>query len=142
SAWPHLLSLRSKGAPIVLQPRYIEYKLAPPPYKAAVMVLWPAQSNLGAGGQGLGNEKLLASGPPWPDSVKTADGRLPEWVIEEGGKWVAYTGQTNYGFRYRARVDLIVVFDGEIIDTNRIAFPKGAPVVAASKYWDLGRPIK
>jgi len=124
SAWPHLLSLKSKGAPIVLQPGPFRFEGIPPEIKAGVLVLWPSQS-----GPLLPNGNLLPSGPPWPDSIKTANGELPEWVIAEKGRWVTFTGQTNYGFKHRARIDLVLIFDGQVVDTNRIPFPKDAPLV-------------
>src|SRR3954469_6970683 len=101
NAWPHLLSVRSKGSPIILQPGPAQFAGIPPEIKSGVLVLCPSE-----GGPLLPNGKLLRSGPPWPDIIRRPNGELPEWVIAEEGNWVACTGQTNYGFKHRARVDL------------------------------------
>ena len=74
------------------------------------MVLWPPPY-----GPVLANGEAKPSGPPWPDSVLTASGELPEWIIADGDKWVPYTGQTNNAFRHRARVELILIYDGGIV---------------------------
>ena len=87
------------------------------------MVLWPPPQGP------VVNGEAKPWGPPWPDSVKKANGELPEFIIAEEGKLVPYTGQTNNVFKHRARVDLILVFDGQIVDTNTIVFPKDAPLL-------------
>jgi hypothetical protein len=125
AAWPHLLSLRSQGAPIIVQPGPSQYYLRTgPTIKAGVLVLWPS-----AGGPLLPDGTMLRSGPPWPESIKSPSGELPEYVVAENGKWVPYMGQTNVGFYHRARVDIVLIADGEIVDTNRVAFPKDVQVV-------------
>ena len=32
--------------------------------------------------------KSLKIGPPWPDYIKSKSGELPEYVVNESGKWV------------------------------------------------------
>src|SRR5262249_2641688 len=127
-AWPHLLSLKSKGAPITLQPgpaNLVSAAGTAQTMKAGVFVLSPPPQ-----GPLLASGGAKPSGPPWPDFGLTGNGGIPEGVIPDGDKWVPYTGQTNV-FKHRARVDLVVVFDGQIVDTNRIAFPKDAPILRA-----------
>jgi phage gp37-like protein len=74
-------------------------------------------------------------GPPWPESIKSATGELPEYVTEQGGEWVPFTGQkeenhpADYVSHWRARVDLVLIVDGQIVDTNRIQFPAGTTVI-------------
>lgn len=139
AAWPHLLSLKSKEAPIILQPGPTQYYFRNfgPTIRAGVLILWPS-------GPGLllpGGTRLPA-GPPWPESVKSASGVLPEYVMVEDGKWVPAGERDNQkqGFKFRARVDIVLVFDGNVVDTNRVAFPKDAPIVPGRfpNQWNQG----
>jgi hypothetical protein len=132
AAWPHILSLRSKGSPIILQPGPTRYSSIPPTIKAGVMILCPCSPGTGPL---LADGTLLRSGPPWPDSIKSPSGELPEYVVAENGKWVPYTTDIDarlgaqLGFHYRARVDVMLIVDGDIVDTNRLAFPEGVNLV-------------
>jgi hypothetical protein len=130
AAWPHILSLRSKGSPIILQAGPTRYSSIPPTIKAGVLILGPCSSNTGPV---LPDGTLLRSGPPWPDSIQYPSGDLPGYVVAANGRWVPYTTnmQTNIliGFHYRARVDVMLIVDGDIVDTNRITFPEGVKLV-------------
>jgi hypothetical protein len=33
------------------------------------------------------------------------------------------------GFHFRARVDVMLIVDGDIVDTNRLTFPEGVKLV-------------
>jgi hypothetical protein len=49
--------------------------------------------------------------------------------------WVpVQPGDENKGFYYRARVDLELVADGEIIDLNRIKLPTEIPIIDKRKF--------
>ena len=67
----------------------------------------------------------LVAGPPWPDSIKSPAGELPEFVVEESGKWVPFHGPGGF----RARVDIVLVMDGKVIDTNHIEIPAHTPII-------------
>jgi len=81
---------------------------------------------------------MLHTGPPWPAEIFSTNGALPEFVLarEVEGKlrWVAADYQKDKkenkitGFYYRARVDLEIVIDGQVIDWNSIRLPAGTPI--------------
>ena len=122
-AWPYIASLKSNGAPLVLEKSpssYRSFKLA-----VGVRILTPPRDAL----YGSTGGKPLSPGPPWPDSAKLARGDLPEYVKIEDGKWVPAEGEPAHGRLVRARQDVILVCDGEIIDINRIALPPNTPII-------------
>jgi len=75
--------------------------------------------------------KALYGGEPWPESAHLPSGDLPEYVA---GEWVdgrltwvpATPGKLTLS---RARVDIEVVVDGEIIDLNRIHLPPDTRII-------------
>ncbi|HTY88202.1 MAG TPA: hypothetical protein VMB80_12110 [Candidatus Acidoferrum sp.] len=85
-----------------------------------------------------GKIKILPIGPPWPGDIVSTNGELPEYVSprEENGvmRWIPGDFQRDlkengFGeFYYRARVDLELVVDGQIVDLNSIQFPTNAPI--------------
>jgi len=81
-------------------------------------------------------DKILRPGPPWPVGIRTATGALPEYVYanEENGKFEWTPAPSNeqvtvVGFMYRARIEVELVVDGEIINLNRIPLPAGTPII-------------
>ena len=78
---------------------------------------------------------MLKAGPPWPADLASAAGELPEYITAKAVdvmlKWVPAKRNAAEvsGFLHRARVDLELVVDGNVIDLNRIALPRGTPVV-------------
>ena len=75
-------------------------------------------------------KRTFKTGYTWPKSAYLPDGTLPEYVEAAGpGKYVPLKDIENpKGFRYRARIDIVLFCDGKIIDLNRIAFPKGIKI--------------
>jgi hypothetical protein len=82
--------------------------------------------------------RALRAGAPWPIELIQKHGHLPEYVSSKKdaeGKlqWVAADpaakDQQPRGFFNRARIDVELVVDGEIIDLNRVRFPDGAKVI-------------
>jgi hypothetical protein len=121
-AWPVIVGLKSKGAPIILEESPSTYHgraLA-----SGVRVLWPA-----GGTVGLPDGTTLPTGPLWPDSARLGSGDLPEYVIRQGKVLVPYTGQEPLGFRFRARVDIVLITDGLIVNTNDIKIPTQTPII-------------
>ena len=123
-AWPHVLKLKSKGAPLILQKTPSTYHVSGSTMPAGVRILWPS-----GGTAGLPDGTQLHARAPWPESIKSASGELPEYVVAEGGKWVAFTGGQRKGFLRRARVDVVLVVDGRVVDLNRIQLPGGTPIL-------------
>lgn len=95
---------------------------------------------------------FLRIGPPWPEDIRSESGGLPECVIYENGKWAPYTDEMQkvfekleeeeikrkekmhdvirpYYFRQRARVEIELVVDGDIVDLNRIPLPPDTPII-------------
>lgn len=131
--WPTILKLKSGGAPLRL--RSIEK-----PFKSGslfnneqpvVRIYGPAYT----GGVSRPGGKILRPVPPWPESVKSPTGQLPEYVTisEDGKSWVAVQEkppiETVKGFICRARTEIELVVDGNIIDLNRINLPADTPVI-------------
>lgn len=129
--WPTILKLKSKGAPLRL--RSIEK-----PFKKGTLFnnekptvriyapVYPARECYRPGG------KRLRPGPPWPDSIKSPLGELPEYVTisQDGTTWVpAKKEGCPKGFIYRARIEIELVVDGSIIDLNRIRLPAKTPII-------------
>jgi hypothetical protein len=91
---------------------------------------------------------FLKIGPPWPDYIKSESGVLPEYVVYENDKWTPYTEkmQKEYEkigkdladnreiylrqyFRQRARIEIQLIVDGDIVDLNRISLPADTPII-------------
>jgi len=128
--WPTILQLKSAGAP--LRVRSIEARSATsddlfPNDKPVVRIYTPVY---GSSAQRPGG-RMLPVGPPWPESVKLANGSLPEYVVisEDGMAWGPAIGEVSTGFRHRARIEVELVADGEIIDFNRIMVPPGTSIL-------------
>ena len=76
----------------------------------------------------------LRTEPPWPKSAYLPNGELSEYVCAErvDGRltWVPakLDGEVR-GFLNRARVDIELVVDGEVIDLNRIPLPPDTRII-------------
>lgn len=134
NAWPVLVSLKTVGAPLRL------YKVGALPSSG----LGETESNASPSVRVYGppdsvtlspNGQALKAGPPWPKALYGPKGELPEFVIGQmiGGKlqWVeadALKDDAPHYFHYRARVDIDIIVDGQVIDLNRIALPRDTPI--------------
>jgi len=123
-AWPYLLKLKSKGAPLILERSPSTYAVSGSTLTTGVRILWPSGGTTAR----PGGAKLEA-GAPWPAYLSSATGELPEYVTVENDKWVPATADERKGFLHRARVDIVLVTDGRVIDLNRIALPAGTPIM-------------
>ena len=136
SAWPHILAVKNKGAPVILlsspDTRHVSS------IKAGVHILSPLTGTLvnpeGAryppgAESAIPGGKFLRIGPPWPDDIQSASGVLPEYVVDHNGKWVPFTEKDSKE-RYirRARIDIELIVDGNIVDLNRIPLPADTPI--------------
>jgi len=149
-AWPAILKLKTPGAPITI------YTTNNPPPKTAlghylhndkpaVRIYVPSGGYAGGDADTaeaiktqIKEGKMLHAGAPWPADIVSTNGALPEFVLarEVEGKlrWVAADLEKDKkenkvpGFYHRARVDLEIVIDGQIIDWNLIRLPPGTPI--------------
>ncbi len=118
-SWPLLAGLGSKGGTLTLYPadgsEPERYRTILIKDRAAVRVFWPVN----------GGSDSLKCGPPWPESILSKDGVLPEYVMSHGSgselTWIS--AGMGAGFRFRARVDLELVVDGSIVELSRIQIP-------------------
>jgi hypothetical protein len=141
SAWPHILSIKCKEAPLILlssPDRQLGETI-----KAGVRILSPLTGTLvtpegssyppGAE-SAIHSGKFLRIGPPWPDYIKSESGTLPEYVVPKDGKWAPYTEKEprdlrDLSLRRRARTDIELIVDGDIVDLNRIPLPPSTPII-------------
>lgn len=143
AAWPQILAVKSPESPIILLKSRDE-RLGKS-IQAGVRILAPLAGTLfnPKGGhyppsaEGIvTNLALLKIGPPWPDDLKSKTGALPEFVVYNNGRWAAYSEQnrkTNDPIYersiHRARTDIELIVDGDIVDLNRIALPAVTPII-------------
>lgn len=139
AAWPHLLKLKSKGAPLRLfRGPHQQYGGKIP---AGVRVIAPLTGTLISPTgtrypaelkSSIPGGKFLKIGPPWPESVRSESGELPEYVLFREDKWVPWDGNRNTpGLRdmRRARLELELIVDGRIVDLNRVQLPADTPII-------------
>jgi hypothetical protein len=135
AAWPHILAVKSEGAPLILvrSPSRILGTLGES-MDAGVRIHCPSMGGV----SGTPDGKQLKVGPPWPDDIKSESGVLPEYVVNKDGKWVGGDKEVllqrikdgeRVGFLYRARIDIELVVDGQIVDLNWIPLPADTPIV-------------
>ncbi len=128
--WPTILNLRGAGASLrvcnVEEPGQ-ERKEVLPNNAPVVRIYAPVY---GSSAQKPGG-RALPVGPPWPQSALLPDGTLPEYVAisEDGMYWIPAVGEVSNGFRHRARVEIELVADGQILNFNRILVPREIPIV-------------
>ena len=104
-AWPHILKIRGKDAPLVLERGPSTYSVSGSTLDTGVRILWP------------------------PDDAAGALEKPSEYVVNQDGKWVPFDGTNRSGFIHRARVDVVLVTDGKIVDLNRIRLPGDTPII-------------
>jgi hypothetical protein len=132
AAWPHILAVKSEGAPLILVKS--PSKMLDVSMDAGVRIYCPSTGGVSETPDG----KQLKVGPPWPDDVRSESGVLPEYVVNKDGKWVGGDREAllqhlndgeRVGFLYRARVDIELVVDGQIVDLNWIPLPANTPII-------------
>jgi hypothetical protein len=129
--WPIILKLKDKKAPLRLSSIEKSVKKgvlfnSDKPVVRIFSHVYPAWPQHRAGGN-----KLIPA-PPWPDSIKSPTGELPEYVAisEDGSTWIPVNKEERpLGFMSRARTEIELVVDGKIIDLNRILLPPDTPII-------------
>jgi len=152
--WPTILKLKDKGAPLRLckiEKPFKEGRLfnnekplvrifsyvcpAWPVHRAGGKELRPTAPPWPDSIKSLTGElpqyMELRPAPPWPDSIKSPTGELPEYVTisQDGNTWVPVEEKKFAGFMYRARTEIELVVDGTIIDLNHVPLPAGTPII-------------
>lgn len=125
AAWPHILSLKSVGAPLILAKSPSAYGVSGTTARAGVRILCPV------GGELPGRSIALPGADfPWTIPLAPVHETLPEYVTMENGLPVPATpGDGKMGFYRRARVDIELIVDGEVVDLNRVRLPEGTPIL-------------
>jgi hypothetical protein len=142
--WPIILKLKDKKAPLRLlstgKPiRDGGLSDSDKPVMRIFGHVYPAWPSHRPGG------RKLRPAPPWPDSIKSPTGELPEYVVrsEDGNTWIPVEREEPRGFMwipdavrkpprgfmYRVRTEIELVVDGRIIDLNRIPLPPDTPII-------------
>jgi len=123
-AWPHILAVKSKGAPLILERSPSSRSVSGSTAETRVRIVCPPVCLVK-----LPGGKLLTVGPPWPDHIRSSSGELPEYVEAGLDDWIPVTGESARGFAVRPRVDVVLITDGKIIDLNRIPLPPDTPII-------------
>ena len=130
-AWPAILAVRDKGAPITLASPPAFHDVLTGMIDAGVRIWGPTSGTAYIGGQ------EVPLGPPWPDEARLPSGILPEYVTYSEGKWIPFDKSDREAFftqqRWRARTEIELVVDGKIVDLNRIALPADTPIIDERK---------
>jgi len=141
--WPIILKLKDKKAPLRLRRIEKPFKKgwlfnSEKPVVRVFSHVYPAWPSRRPGG------RELRPAPPWPDSIKSPTGELPEYVArsEDGNAWIPAEKEKPRDFMwswveegkprgsmYRARTEIELVVDGTIIDLNRILLPPDTPII-------------
>lgn len=144
--WPILMTLRTPGSPLKLSRTGAENDWGKfmSNAKPSVRIKGPTGGYAGAkltadnriDLKQLDEGTMLFAGTPWPKTIVGPKGELPEYVtaVKVEGEKLAWKALNDVpdgerGFHNRARVDLELIIDGEVIDLNRIRLPQDAPLV-------------
>lgn len=136
-AWSAILRLRSDGAPLRVRNVVIPDDKSEGPFandRPVVRIYTPVY---GSSAQKPGG-RMLPVGPPWPASVNMANGLLPEYVVisQDGMTWLPAIGEVASGFKHRARIEIELVADGEIINFDKVMVPVGTPILDYRQRYD------
>jgi hypothetical protein len=133
-AWPLILKLKTKGAPLVIESTQTSHGVLDPIIqigKPGVRLRCPSRAE-----RGFRRDSKQALS--LADYIKLPSCVVPEYVVYQDGKWSAASyqdgkwldGQKKYeGIMYRARIDIVLIIDGNIVDLNRIPLPADTPII-------------
>ena len=126
-AWPHILTLKSKGAPLILEKSPSSYDMSGSTLETGVRILCPPGNEI-VGGDTSGKARYVFN-IPWQDPKPDASAESPEYIEMEAGKWVSTKDGKPLTVGVRARVDIVLVVDGKVIDLNRIKLPENTTII-------------
>lgn len=141
--WPILMTLRTPGSPLTVSKVGSDSGWGDllSNAKPCVRIKGPTGSIVGAENlekldQLIEEGKAAIVAPPWPKELVGSEGQLPEYVTTTRAmqgklQWVAVEDvpAEQRGFSFRARVDIELVVDGQVIDLNRIVLPDDARII-------------
>ena len=129
-AWPHILTLKTKGAPLIIETIQTGHGVLDPILqggKPGVRILCPSRSPRGF------SEETRNRLTPWPDYLTLPSGGMPEYVVYQADKWIPADVNkkkaSRAGIHYRARIDIVLIIDSKIVDLNRIPLPADTPII-------------
>jgi hypothetical protein len=127
--WPAILSLKSKGAPLILRKGPSSYRQEPSLVRG-VHIIYPLRDQKGLYHPGIDPNLLnsiLASADPLPEYVKITDGHYMPFLGDLPSPLPAFFKLSEP--LYRVRTDIILVIDANVVDLNRIPLPKNTPII-------------
>ena len=139
--WPTILKLKTKGAPLTLCSVEKPFKKSVSWFRnlfkneqPLVRIYCPPYDSSAISSLGT----MSGVEPPWPESVKSPTGQLPEYIEQtKDGRWVPERKEKpTLGFKFRARIDIELVNDGKIINLNRICLPADTAIIDKRKPTD------
>jgi len=138
--WPAVLRLKSKGAPISLRsvpnPDSLPENAPRNSAKPRVEIVCPP----GVSDYTKEEDGSYTFWADWMKDIEIIDGILPHFVGKERGgllsnpmrRWKPVRlddpDRPTYRMLYKARVELTLYIDGEVIDPDRIIFPPDIPI--------------
>ena len=130
--WPILLKVKSKGAPLHLRSApHLNSALASELQGPLAQIICPTR-----GWYKMQPDRTYMHIERWTKELRLTEGRLPEFVVKrkDDGTWVpvekdSKTVPEHFGMLERARVELALWVDGQIIDLNRIQLPEDTPIL-------------
>ncbi len=123
-AWPEIINLKTKGAPLILEKSPSKYNVSGTTAETGIRILWHSMNPVI-----MDDGSILRASSVDFTSLVSQTGELPEYVIVKDGKWIPYDGQDDSGSRHRARVDIVLITDANIVDLNRIPLPADTPII-------------
>lgn len=123
-AWPQIISLKTTGAPLILEKNPSKYDVSGTTAQTGVRILWTSTNPVI-----MDDGSILRASSIDFTSIKSPTGQLPEYVVVKEGKWIPYDGKDQTATRHRARVDIVLITDANIVDLNRIPLPPDTPII-------------
>ena len=148
-AWPAILKVKDKGAPLILERHPFShpwYRHLQPMTEAGVLILCPVEldrspavpsaEKTGAppisSEQSHSGQRLLKFTDHWGTIQHVYNGplgKLPEYVVADDGRWVAFNGTSGRAATFRARTDIVLVVDAKIVNLNQIRLPADTLII-------------
>jgi hypothetical protein len=123
-AWPEIIKLKTKGAPLILEKSPSKYSVSDTIAETGIRILWPSTQPVI-----MDDGSVLRASPAGFETLKSPTGELPEYAHIKDGRWIPFDQKDQTGPRHRARVDIVLITDANIVDLNRIPLPADTPII-------------